>query len=70
MGLKLHPRVMLCQKHHADFLGVLCDFLKDRDITYTELLIVINEVTANNVLKYMLREERHPDDPEKRAGEE
>ena len=68
--MRLHPRVMLCQKHRADFLGMLLDFLKDRDISYVELLIVINEVTANNVLKYMLREERHPDDPEKRAGEE
>jgi hypothetical protein len=68
--VKLHSRVMLCQKHHADFFSLMCDFMKDRDITYTELLVVINQVTAEAVLKYMLREERHPDDPEKRAGEE
>ena len=70
MGLTLHPRAILYQKHRAEFNRLFCDFIKNRDITYTELLILLNESTSSMVLKYMLRSERHPEDTEKRADEE
>ena len=68
--MKLHERTMIVQKHQADFNWVMIEFIKDRDITYIELLILLNEYIRSSVLKYMLRHERHPDDPEKKAGEE
>lgn len=68
--MKLHERTMLNQKHQCDFMTAMIDFLKDRDITYVELLIVMNQYMLSSALKYMLRMERHPDDPEKRGDEE
>jgi len=68
--MKLHERTMLVQKHHCDLDKVMIDFMDGRDITYVELLIILSQVTQSMILKYMLRHERHPDDPEKRGGEE
>lgn len=68
--MKLHERTMIMQKHSADFNWVMIEFIKDRDISYTELLILLNEYARNSILKYLLRQERHPDNPNKKADEE
>lgn len=68
--MKLHPRVMPCQKAAADFHWMAIKFCEEhRDLTYLEYLQILNEYTASQ-LKYAIRQERHPDAPEKRGGEE
>lgn len=68
--MRLHERVMPYQKARLDFAVMVVEFCdKHRDLTYLELLSVMNESVATQ-LKYAIREERHPDDPEKRGGEE
>jgi hypothetical protein len=65
--MKMHPRARI-----VDLAGVeLSEFamkLRQRDdLTYIEYLGLLNQEAAR-VLKYALREERHPDDPDKLSG--
>ncbi len=67
--MKLHERTLPYQKARADFGLMVCDFCKSHpDLTYLELLSVMNESLAAQ-LKYAIRQERHPFDDEKRGGE-
>jgi hypothetical protein len=68
--MKLHPRYSQVASAETDVTGVVLDALKRHpDLTYLELLRIMNNVMAT-WLKYALREERHPDDPDKRGDEE
>lgn len=54
----------------ADMQKAVCDVVsKHRDLTHVELISILNEV-QQGWIGYALRDERHPDDPDKRAGEE
>lgn len=70
MSIKLHPRYFIVEKHKIEYLKLMIDFEKNADLTYTELLGILLEYIQNNVVRYMKRSERHPDDPEKKADEE
>jgi len=66
--MKLHPRVMPCQAARADMQKAVCDVVnKHKDLTHLELISILNEVTAGWI-GYAIRDERHPDDPDKPGG--
>ena len=68
--MKLHERVMPAAKARLDVQEAVTSIVgKHPDLTYLELITILNEVQAS-WLKWAIRQERHPDDPEKRGGEE
>ena len=67
--MRLHPRVMPYQLARADMQRAVCDVVeKHKDLTHLELIGILNEVQAGWI-GYAIRDERHPDDLEKRGGE-
>lgn len=66
--MRLHERTLPVQKAEAEFGLMWIDFCQENDLTYVEALQILNGTIAGH-LKYMLRAERHPDEPEKRGDE-
>ncbi len=64
--MKLHPRFFVVKEAKAKFDDACMNLLND--LTYVEALQVLNEAQAA-MLKYCLRKERHPDEPEKKGDE-
>ena len=67
--MKLHPRVQIVQQAHNELDLAVIDMCKKYELTYAELFSVLNQIEVSWI-KYAIRDERHPDDPEKRGGEE
>jgi hypothetical protein len=65
--MKLHPRVPFVQKAHNELAAAVSEIIKKYELTYGELWSVLNEVEASWI-KYCIRDERHPDDPDKPGG--
>jgi hypothetical protein len=66
--MKLHPRTLPVQGASAELRGLLIDFQGRHDLTNVEMLrILIDEMQS--ITKYMLRAERHPNDPDAKADE-
>lgn len=66
--MKMHPRVMPWQRARNDISAAVSEAMKKHpDLTYIELFQIFNEITAS-WLKYALRDERHPNDPDKPGG--
>lgn len=64
----IHPRVMPFQKARADINDAVTEAIaRHRDLTYLELLQILNEISAS-WLKYGIRDERHPNEPDKPGG--
>jgi hypothetical protein len=71
MGIKLHPRYFIVAKAANDYQAMLFEFMSAHpDLTYVELLTILLPGIERLVVKYMLREERHPGEDDKRADEE
>lgn len=66
--MKVHPRMFAVQKAQADMDLLLLDFRSKHDLTDIEFLQCLNYI-GQSTLKYMLRTERHPNNPDKRADE-
>jgi hypothetical protein len=70
VSIRLHPRVPIYQKARNDIGKAVSDAMKDNpDLTYLELVGILNEI-QRSWIGWGIRDERHPDDPEKRGGEE
>lgn len=69
MGIKLHERTMLVQAASCDFHTWELEWIQKHDLTYGEIVGIYADRLASHA-KYMRRDERHPDDPEKRGDEE
>ena len=67
--MKLHERVMLCHAARVEIGEALGKAIERLELTHLELIGILNEEMAAWI-KYGIRSERHPDDPEKRGGEE
>lgn len=64
--MQVHPRTRAVHLAISEFSGVALDFFVAKGLTKVESLQAVNAAGAM-VLSMMLREERHPDDPEKPA---
>lgn len=67
-GLKINERVPIVQKAETDLSLAVNKVVKEHDLTYLELAQIINQVQANWIM-YGIRNERHPENPDKRGGE-
>jgi hypothetical protein len=69
-GLRIHPRTMMVQIAEAEFDVAVLQFLDSHDhLTDVELAGIMLRA-VRYPLKQLLRAERHPDDPERKADEE
>lgn len=57
--MKVHPRTELCQQAEAKFGTFMLALERDYHLTTCETLQMMNQY-QRNLLKYVLREERHP----------
>ena len=64
--MKQHPRTTIVRRVGLDISDFALKLREKHDLTYIEYLGILNEEVAR-VLKYALRAERHPDDPDKPA---
>ena len=67
--MKRHPRAAIVAKAGAAIIFKVSEVTDEYDLTETELAKILNEQMAS-VIKYMLRAERHPEDPETPADVE
>ena len=68
-GLRLHPRTRPVRKASGAFTDWLIGFQQEHELTDVELMQILTE-GQQMVLKYALRAERHPDNPDRKADEE
>lgn len=66
--LKLHERTKTVQQARNTLQGHVIDVVESHELTAGEVVCILLEL-ARNWANYVLREERHPDDPEKKADE-
>jgi hypothetical protein len=67
--VKLHERTLPVQKASNEIRTELDRLQEEHDLSDIEMLRVLLD-HQQNITKYMLRDERHPDDPERKADEE
>jgi hypothetical protein len=65
--VKQHPREPVVRRAALDLSDFALKLREKNDLSYIEYLGILNEEIAR-VLKYALRAERHPDDPDHPAG--
>lgn len=68
MGIPIHPRLPIVRAASLELEQALWGVMSKHDLTYIEALTIVNE-TTKSVLRSALRQERHPDDPDKRSDE-
>lgn len=66
--MRLHPRTLPVQKAAANIRTELGELQDIHDLTNVEMLGILLEI-AGHYTKYVLRAERHPDDPDRKADE-
>ena len=66
--LKLHKRGTIVQKARGEFETFLLELEQKHGLTYGEVFSLLGNAVAN-LAKYQIRDERHPDDPEKKGDE-
>lgn len=67
-GLRLHRRTMPVQAAAAELKILHIKFQAEHDLTDIEMTGILIYAAAD-VNKYALRQERHPDDPDRKADE-
>jgi hypothetical protein len=66
--MKVHPRLFKVQKAGNEIGSAITTIASQHELTVVEVVgVLINH--AAQWQKYSLREERHPEDPSKRADE-
>jgi hypothetical protein len=66
---KLHPRFFIVRKAALEAQEAMAKIEQKHGLTIFETLGVLEEMMQDEI-KYGLRAERHPDDPEKKGNEE
>lgn len=66
--MKLHPRTLPVQRASADIRAALWTLQDQHGLTYAEMLGALAE-HQQRIAKYLLREERHPGEPDRKADE-
>jgi hypothetical protein len=66
--MRLHERTMKVQAATAQLRMDMIRFQDEHGLTNLEMVQALQQIQATK-LKYMLRAERHPDDPDRGADE-
>ena len=67
--MRLHSRTMLVKSAEVELSQFLLQWAERNGLTWCEMARALTE-QIQMCLKYMLRAERHPEDPNKKADEE
>ena len=67
--MRLHARTLIVQQAGAEIGMSVAMIARAHDLTMIEVVKILNEQSAGWI-KHVLREERHPGDPDTRADEE
>lgn len=67
--MRRHPRSIVVNKAKLEISEAIYSAIVKHDLTYLELISILSSEISGNV-KYALRHERHPDNPDKGADEE
>lgn len=67
--MRLHPRYTIAKAAELQIGAAISAAIKEHDITYAELLVIL-AAEQRKWATYLLRTERHPDDPDHKADEE
>lgn len=68
-GLRLHPRTMPASRAGAEFHDWLWRFQDAKQLTDVEMLQILQE-SQSRIMIHLLRAERHPGEPDRKADEE
>lgn len=66
--MQLHPRTMIVKAAQLELSGFMLDWQQKHDLTFGETFKILAEMMERDA-KYMIRQERHPDDPDARGDE-
>ena len=66
--MKLHERTMLVQAAEVEFKGLFSDWQQKHDLTFGDTFKILAHLMAQDAT-YMIRQERHGEDSDKRADE-
>lgn len=66
--MTLHPRLFVVQAAEMEMAKAVGDLIERHQLTYVETMQALTNF-QQRYLKYMLREERHPNDPDKKGDE-
>ena len=64
--MERHPKAIKVNQANLKISQVVCDVADEYDLTALEIIGILLEI-AQTHKKYALREERHPNDPDKPA---
>jgi hypothetical protein len=67
--MKLDPRAMMVKRAEVEFSQFLLQWAERHELTWCEMARALTE-QIQMCLKYMLRAERHPEGPSKKADED
>jgi hypothetical protein len=65
--MQIHERVMIVQRAELDLREFFGQLVKKHDLTWGEIAMILGG-TLQAYAKYQIREERHPDDPDRPGG--
>lgn len=67
-GIRLHPRTLPVNRAGAEYYSWLLKFQEEHQLTDAEMLLIMADAETR-LLTMILRCERHPDNPDKKADE-
>lgn len=65
--MKVHPREKIVNKADLEFADFYIAWFTKHDLTFGEIVRILSSTLAS-VGKYLIRSERHPDEPGKAGG--
>jgi len=66
--MKIHERFFITQKASLKFQNFLLDLEKEYDLTYGEMFQILS-LSISHLAKYLIRDERYPNDQTKKGDE-
>lgn len=66
--MKLHPRLYITQKASIEFSNFFLKLVKRYNLTYGEVIKILSS-ELSDYAKYIIREERHSNEPDKKGDE-
>ena len=66
--MRIHPRTRIVERAELEIGDAVHQAIEEHELTFVEIQQIL-ATTQLRYLKYALRHERHPDDPEKGGDE-
>lgn len=66
--MQLHPRTNIVDKARSKLAEFMLQLEQEHDLTYGEMLSLLCKQAAE-VARYLIRDERHPNNPSKKGDE-